>query len=216
MRLRCFAPSLRAATFVTAFTAVVLASRADAQDDPTVVRVEEDWELVVKTPDQNSAGPQVVCTISPFNHLLGIHAAVELNHQSLPDFAAGGIQLQAWNGEDSIASNKFPNASVLSHDEETVSWTQTMRLEDDKLIFEVTDGTSQSWGDFGGQGFLKWWIASNLASLDGYSTQVSATNSGVSYGANLVQYLEIKQVRLFMSDGTIVVNNADICVCGVH
>ena len=80
----------------------------------------------------------------------------------------------------------------------------------------MIDGTSQSWGNFGGKGYLKWWIATDLNTLAGYSTAVSAKNSGVSYGANLGELLEIKKVRLFMSDGTVLESDSRICVCSNH
>ena len=222
MMVRVFALAMRSRHVAAALAVLTLFCLSpqhslDAQDpDPTVVRVEQDWELVLKTPDQNSAGPQVVCTISPFNHVSGVHAAVELNHQSLPQFVPGGIQVQAWDDENPLGSQKFPNASLLSHDNETVSWTQSMRLENGSLIMEVTDGTSQSWGNFGGQGYLKWSIATQLTSLEAYSTDVTVANSGVSYGANLVEHLEIKEVRLIMSDGTVIVSASDVCICGSH
>ncbi|MBI2480844.1 MAG: hypothetical protein HYV60_20120 [Planctomycetia bacterium] len=64
-----------------------------ASEPVTVVRIEEDWELVVASPDSNSTAPQVSCTISPLSHVDSIHAAFELNHQSQPEFSAGGLQL---------------------------------------------------------------------------------------------------------------------------
>ena len=45
-------------------------------DLPEVVRVEEDWELVVGTPDANSDAPQVTCVISPTGDVDDVHAGV--------------------------------------------------------------------------------------------------------------------------------------------
>lgn len=176
------------------------------------VRVEEDWELIVKTPDENSAGPQVLSTISPVGDVNWYHTTFELNHQSLPGFVAGGVQLQAWNDEWSLASRKFPANNVLHHDNEVIRWTQSMRLSKGMLTFEITNGTSDSWGSFGGQGYLKWSISTNLNDLNDYDSSTSAKNSGVSFGANLVKSLVLKKVRLHKSDGSTTENTNSITV----
>lgn len=175
------------------------ASASDA--DPAIVRVEEDWELVVKSTDENSAGPQIVCTIAPINNVDEIQATFELNHRSLPQFAAGGVQLQTWDGEWPIDSHKFPNGNLLSHANEVICWTQCMRLKDGTLTFEILHGSSQTWGDFGGQGYLKSSLSTDLSNLNGYNPYVSRDNSGVSFGGNLVSSLVLKNVRVFTSDG---------------
>ena len=176
------------------------------------VRVDEDWELIVKTPDENSAGPQVLSTISPVGNVNWYHATFELNHQSLPDFVAGGVQLQAWNDEWPSASRKFPAHNVLHHDNEVIRWTQSMQLSNGMLTFEITNGTSTTWGNFGGQGYLKWSIGTDLTDLNDYDSSTSVKNSGVSYGANLVKSLVLKKVRLHKSDDTVAENTNAITV----
>ncbi len=59
-----------------------------------VVRVEEDWELVISTPDPDTDGPQVICVSSPVDGVNSLHANFELNFRSLPvsDLTAGGIR----------------------------------------------------------------------------------------------------------------------------
>ena len=51
-----------------------------------VQKIEEDWELVVGTPDAAVAAPQVTCTIAPAGNLNGLYAVLELNHRSQPSF----------------------------------------------------------------------------------------------------------------------------------
>jgi len=174
-----------------------------AQSDAQVVRVEEDWELVVATPDPNSDAPQVTCVISPVENVDSVHAAFELNHQSMPDFVAGGLQLQIWNNEEHLGSRKFPNGSLLQTAGETVRWTQSLELSEGLLTFEITDGTSAAWGNFGGQGYLKASISSQLENLNGYSPTVSIANSGVGYAANRVASLVLRKVRLVTSTGEV-------------
>ncbi|MCA9145747.1 MAG: hypothetical protein H6823_25525 [Planctomycetaceae bacterium] len=170
----------------------------------SVVGIEEDWELVVESPDPNSTAPQVSCTISPLSHVDSIHAAFELNHQSQPEFTAGGLQLQVWNDEQPLSSRKFPNTGVLSHDNEVVRWTQSLTLDDGTLTFEISNGTSTTWGQFGGQGYLKASLSTNLVSLNGYDPAVSVQNSGVAYAGNRVTKLVLKRVRATLSTGEVI------------
>jgi len=170
-------------------------------ESPNVVRVEEDWELVVATPDPNSDGPQVTVAMSPIGHVRSVHAALELNHRTLPGFVPGGLQLQLWENESALDSNPFPNTAVMAHPGETVRWTQSMELVEGKLWFEITDGSSTTWGSFGGQGYLKSDVDTQLENLNGYNPAVSVNNSGIGYASNRVQSLTLKRVRITTSDG---------------
>lgn len=172
-------------------------------ETPTVVRVEEDWELVIGTPSQNSDAPQVTCAISPVGNVDALHATFVVNHHDVPAFTAGGLQLQAWNGEDLIASQRHPSQAVLNTPGETIRWTQAMSTGSEGLTFEVLNGNSTTWGDFGNDGTLKTIVSTSLTNLNGYSPEVSAKNSGVSYAANRVQSLVLKRVRAYSADGLI-------------
>jgi hypothetical protein len=100
-----------------------------------------------------------------------------------------------------LSDRRFPNGAVLSQPGETVRWTLSMQLADGLLTFEVINGTSATWGNFGGQGYLKASVASTLDSLAGYSPAVSVQHSGVSYAANRVQSLVLKRVRYYTASG---------------
>jgi hypothetical protein len=176
-------------------------STAQAQSGSPVVRVEEDWELVVGQPDSSLDAPQVTAVFSPVGHLNSVHAAFELNHQSQPSFVAGGLQLQIWNGEAPLSSRKFPNPAKMQTSAETVRWTQRMLLWDDVLVFEVSSGSSSTWGSFGGQGYLVAGVSTSLNSLNSYNPQVSVENSGVGYASNRVTSLVLKRVRYRTADG---------------
>jgi hypothetical protein len=166
-----------------------------------VVRVEEDWELVIDEPSPNSDAPQVTSVISPLGNIESLHATFVVNNHDLPIFTAGGLQLQVWDGETSVESRHSPNQAVLTTPGETICWTQAMELSEDhkQLTFEVVGGTSTTWGAFGDVGTLKTIVPTSLANLDGYSPDVSVENSGVSYAANRVQSLKLKEVRKKLS-----------------
>jgi len=179
-------------------------SNAQAADGPRIVRVEEDWELVVREPDTATTAPQVTCIISPTGDLGGVYGALTLNHKTIPNFASGGMQLQTWVGESPLSGNNYPHDDMLSNDNETVTWTQNMSLSGNSLAFEITNGHSTSWGNFGGQGFLKATVTTQLDDLNGYSADASKLNSGIGYASNRVTSLTLKRVRAFTQAGDVV------------
>lgn len=172
-------------------------------ETPTIVRVEEDWELVVAAPDSYTDAPQVTCVISPVGDVDSLHAAVDLNHQNLPGFISGGLQLQVWDGETAVAYRNYPNPSVMVQAGETVQWTQRMSLSGGQLTFEIVNGSSLTWGEFGGQGYLKASVPTSLTDLVAYNPYVSTNNSGVGYAGNRVQSLTLKTVRLYTGWGAV-------------
>lgn len=181
--------------FTFAMMAVfVLPALCSAQQ---VDRIEEDWELIVGEPDSATNAPQVTCMMSPSNSAGEFYATFELNYQSSPEFVPGGMQLQTWNYECPISTHKFPNGAQMSAYNETVTWTQRMSLSVCSLTFEVLGGSSTTWGNFGGQGYLRANAESCFGSLGGYNPATSVANSGVSYASNRVVRLALKEVRYY-------------------
>lgn len=183
-----------------------LVPRVAASDAVTIVRVEEDWELVVDSPDPNNTAPQVTCTIAPTGQLDSVYATLEVNHQSQPAFAPGGIQLQLWNGETYLGGHRLSIDNVLTQGGETVRWTQTMTVVDGQLLFGVTNGSSATWGTFGWSD-LHVSVHSDLPNLNGYDPNVSVQNSGVGFASNRVQSLVLKAVRLVTATGEVLQDN---------
>lgn len=181
----------------------------DPGSAPRIVRVEEDWELQVATPDPNNDAPQVSVVFAPTADVDWAYAEFDINHHSHPDFIAGGLQLQVWSGGRPIVVNNDPDGGVISQPQERVRWTQSMNLDDGVLTFAITGGTSTTWGAFGGDGKLSIRTAAPLADLNGYDTAVSLKNSGVGFAANRVQSLKIVAVRRYTADGTVLTTTAD-------
>ena len=191
--------------FVAGMSVVLVAcltAPSSASNSP-VVRVEEDWELVVATPDVNSVGPQVACAISPFGHVDSLYVTFELNHRSAPDSGGGGLHLQVWKGDYRVATRDFPDADAMETEGEVVRWTQTMSIQSGQVVFEVVNGHSVTWGNFGGEGNLKATVDSLLSNLNYYSPSVSTSNSGVTFASHCVHSLVLKTVRVYREDGTI-------------
>jgi hypothetical protein len=184
--------------------AVLSTGVVTAQD---LVRVEEDWQLVLGEPDSNSCGPQIACTMSPLGHINGTYFTLELNHRSMPYWSPGGITLHHWNDEWRIESMERPDRSVMQTNDEIVTWTQSLDLDGNNVTFQIKDGTSTTWGPFGYTGYLKlssYWGSNNL---NGYSPDVSVSRSGVAYASNRVRTLKILQIRGTFSNGATATDN---------
>ncbi|HEY2415537.1 MAG TPA: hypothetical protein VGI40_25065 [Pirellulaceae bacterium] len=187
------------------FVAFCLATSLTRAQD--LVHVEEDWELVVAQPDANSAGPQIICTMSPFTDINGTYFTFEINHQSVPYWAPGGLTLHQWSGESLIQSLNRSDRSVMQTSNETVTWTQVLDSQGGSLTFQVKSGHSSTWGDFGKSNHLLIHSNSGLSNLNTYTPDVSAGRSGVAYAANRVTSLRILRVRGTLSDGTTATDN---------
>ncbi len=128
--------SLLVAALLLACTAVTWAQA------PNIIRVEEDWELVVSVPAPIRNAPQIVTMISPLGHVDSFHATFGVNHHNIPTYAPGGLQFEVWEGTVALLEKKFPNPSLMETSGETVRWTQVMDLNGVALKFEITNGTS--------------------------------------------------------------------------
>jgi hypothetical protein len=167
-----------------------------------VVRVEEQWELKVASPDPGSDAPQVTCLVAPVGDIRSVHAAFELNQRSLPSFSPGGLQLQLWNGELPLGHVQAAATVVLGQPDETITWTQAMEVSGGVLRFSILGGQSATWGSFGGDD-LKIEVPTNLVNLNEYSPAVSISNSAVGFAGNRVQSLVLKRVRLVTATGEV-------------
>ena len=169
-----------------------------AETPTNVTRVEEDWELVVGEPSVDDTSPQIISFISPTNRIDAEAAVLELNHSTQPDYLDGGVQFQRWFGDFERVYRAPHTQHRLAIPDEKINYTMTMKIANGLLQFGVRNGTSQTWGTFGGTS--EQWnssVASQYANLDGYSPAISATNSRVGYAANRVQKFSLKEVRYY-------------------
>lgn len=200
-----WAPPL--ARTLVAFCLVAMSATAYAQSGPPITRIEEDWVVEIGEPAAEEEAPQITTVISPNSGLDGVYAVFELNHSTLPDYSAGGMQLQLWDGENDL-DHKSPTANaLLSTIGEQVCYTSVMSLRNGSLRFSIRNGTSTTWGTFGSNGQLLTSVASNLTSLSDYNPAVSVRNSKVGFAANRVTKLALKQVRYY-SNGTLVTTDS--------
>jgi hypothetical protein len=203
--------SKRVALFSTGLIACALAARTATAEPLRVVSVEEHWELRVSEPDSDRSAPQTTMVMSPTADINGVHFLVTLNHSAVPGYAAGGIQVQQWNGDSFVDAKTADDHSALHHSEETVTWVQRISLKDEHLKFQVRDGSSLTWGSFGGDG-LSFNTPTTLTALNSYRPGVSLTESQVNYAENRVVSLTLTKLVWETEDGEVHEQSAPIPV----
>ena len=166
-----------------------------------VVMVEEHWELTVGGPEVDKSCPQISLVMSPTENLDSDHFVFTLNHATFPDFVAGGLQLQHWDGNEVVELEDASDTEILHHDNEVVSWKQRMWIQDGRLRMKVFDGTSQTWGGFGHWHELYISTPTDLTRLNEYRPAISLTESGITYAGNRVSSLVLQKLIWQTSDG---------------
>jgi hypothetical protein len=179
---------------------------------PDIMKVEEDWELVLNVPADELETPQLHSAMSPHANMEGLYAQITWNYREQPDFNAGGMQLQAWY-EDSFIIKKNFGSDALSTTSETVSWTQGIETTGTWIKFYIQSGQSQTWGDFGGTDLT---LSGSYAvgNLNAYSPDVTVAHSWITFGSNRVNMLRIKEVRYYDAGGNLV--NTDTTPKVIH
>lgn len=169
---------------------------------PEVMRVEEDWELILNVPADEKEAPQLHSVISPHAHTSGLYAQITWNFREKPDFTSGGMQIQAWYDESFLVKSNFGNDAFTTVSE-TITWTQGMETTGSWIKFFIEDGQSQTWGDFGGAVLT---LAGSYAvgDLNEYDTNTSATNSWITLGAQRVSLMRIKEVRYYDASNNLI------------
>ena len=201
---------LLAALVLAAITAIVVAPGLSALGSAVtdVYRVEEDWQLLAGDPSPADNGPQVTCAISPAG-MDTAYCAFDLNYKTQPDYSPGGLQIHTWDPLDPVKFASSSDASIMATHAETVTWTQTMSWTNSTIEYQVINGRSQTWGNFGGtgsanSGALALSMPTYLSNLNNYSPDMSLNNSGVSFASNLVGSLTLVAVRWYDANGTLI------------
>jgi hypothetical protein len=187
--------------------ALLFGAPVKGQDSTTpepITQVEEDWELVLNEPNSSREAPQFQTVMSPFGNLDSYYALVIWNYRELPEYAPGGLQLQSWEG-DTRLRRRGVGDTLLSTTAETITWTQALRTDGAILTFEILNGHSITWGDFGKDMQIN--QAASVPDLAGYDTATSVTKSWTTYGANRVDRMVITQVRRYSASGLVSVDS---------
>jgi hypothetical protein len=184
--------------FMVLFSLAAVGIATAQTPTPVVDQIEEDWQLVVATPDFEGVGPQITTSMSAGADLTSAPwVAFDMNYREYPNFLAGGMQLQVWSGAQ-LLDTSSQGSSQFSSSNETVTWTQRMSLSGGMITYNVTNGQSTSFGKFGqGSGLLGVTFQTVLSSLTDYSPTVTTAHSGVSWQSNNVTSLTLLRVRYY-------------------
>jgi hypothetical protein len=193
-------PSRRATQWAIAVCSVLGSLQSASAQSTTIVQIEEYWEMAIGEPDAQLSAPQATMVMSPQDNLGGQYFLFTINHRSVPSYEPGGMQVQLWNGDEAVAAESF-SAGPLDQTNDVVQWVQRLHVENGTLSFEVVDGTSASWGSFGGNGSLAFATPTSLADLNGYRPAISIGESQVGYAGNRVQRLLLKKLVWLTDDG---------------
>jgi hypothetical protein len=167
-----------------------------------IVRIEQDWELVVNTPDTTLCSPQIFILMYPESGG-DIWGQFLINYNDQPKFSAGGVQIQLWQNSSVLdGEDNAPRQAILQNANETVTFTLVMEIKGGKLNFNAQNVSSPSFGDINH-------LASSAAydpnSFTNYKSSDSTGKSGILFGSNRVTSLTLKQVRKIDQAGNAIV-----------
>jgi len=201
-------PLFWAASAVLCAGTVGLAVPALAESS-RVISVEEHWELKLSQPDAERSAPQTTMVMSPVGDVAGVHFLFTLNHHAVPNYQAGGMQVQLWDGGELSQEKVGQQSGPLQNADETVHWVQRISLENGNLKFDISNGHSESWGEFGGDA-LTVSTRTTPTGLNTYRPGVSLSESQVSYAENRVASLTLTKLVWVTEDGQVHEQNAPI------
>jgi hypothetical protein len=169
-----------------------------AQTSTPPDQIQEDWQVVIGTPDTTGAGPQISTALSPVSDGSTPFFVFNLNYREAPTFSPGGLEVQVWSG-DTMTSSATRGTAQCSTTGETITWTQSISLSSGTISFAINSGKSTTWGRFGqGQQLsLGNSFTTSLSSLSGYSPATTVANSGVGWEPNCVTSMTLLQVRYY-------------------
>jgi len=170
----------------------------DGAPAAAIDRVEEDWEVVVKSGNVEAAGPQITTTMCP--GATSDHPTINfnLNYRDHPSFHAGGLQVLAWDGGDLLDSASSHSES-LQTDGETIAWTQRLSLANGIAEFRVVSGLSTTWGEFGGDDLAIMFEVA-LEDLTSYTPDISIGKSGIGWQSDHVESMKLVRVRYYCGE----------------
>ncbi len=181
---------------ITMITLLVATAFARTQATPPPDAVEEDWQLVIAISDPLSVGPQITTVMSPVVDGSTPFFAFDMNYREYPIFSQGGMQIQVWSGGQVIGTSSQGSA-MFNTQGEVITWTQRMALGNGVVTYDINNGQSTTWGNFGQGANLNASFSSTLNDLSTYSPDASAAKSGASWQSNHVGQLVLLQVRYY-------------------
>jgi hypothetical protein len=175
-----------------------------ANTDTTVMSIEEDWALVIGTPNTTNHAPGVKMIMSTQGDLLGYSADYSINYHKEGDpavFTAGGYGIELCSPTQTLPTTTYkPGQGLLSTTGETLTWTQRLHLINGNLTFSLRNSSSTTWGTNPG---LDLRVSSScpLADLSNYDPTFSVAQSGPTWWPDRVTSLTLTEVRYYNTSG---------------
>lgn len=189
-------------TTLGALAALILGIAGPAAADGPYVRIEQDWELVLNTPDLSFPSPQIVIPMKSWPASQKT-AYFLINHHDYPTFQAGGGQIQLWNDGVQLATKSFEGPTLI-RDGEVVTWTQYLERKDGKLKFGLSAVQGEAWGTntadtLGGPIEM----TDSITQFVAYESSFSTENAVITFGDERVQSLKLVAVRKYKPTGQV-------------
>lgn len=178
-------------------------------EEPTVYKVEEDWELVVNEPDPSNNSPQVTFFTSPSHYSEGTYFQLQLNYHAADHYSSGGFHVAAVNDDQIVDDARSKTRKNLAISNDVIRWTSVMAVIDNRAMFAVRDGYGREWSSFGGPDYLVQMVPSPVKDLSQYRYQQSMDAVDIGFGKNRVSRVTLKVVRLFYTNGHVAVAVVD-------
>jgi hypothetical protein len=201
---------------VTVVTTCALASSIGLGQTPSSSglpdKVEEDWQLVIASPDPDCTGPQITTCMSPVADGSTPFVAFDLNYRDYPSFQSGGMEVKVYaNGSvtDYVMDASSQGNNLLQTPNETITWTQRMHLVgNNTLTYKILNGQSTTWGPFGVlNGLNPVSFNTTITSLAAYNPIVSVAKSGAGWESNRVSQMTLVCVRYYCAGQLIATDN---------
>jgi hypothetical protein len=172
-------------------------------------QVEEDWVLVIGSPNADEVGPQITTCMSPVSDGSTPFFAFDMNYRDYPSYRAGGMVTEVNSNTDgSVLDYSTQGDQKLQTAGEAISWTQRMSLSGGKATYVIVNGQSTTWGPFGqGDGLDPISFTTTSTSLASYDPATSVAKSGVGWQSNRVSGMTLARVRYY-SGGQLVSTDA--------
>jgi hypothetical protein len=192
-------PRLMKAVFLV--LAIALAGsigRGQTSSNP-IDRVEEDWVLVIGSPNPGEVGPQITTCMSPVSDGSTPFFALDMNYRDYPSYKSGGMVTEVNSNTDgSVLDYSSQGDELLQNANETITWTQRMSLSGGRATYAIVNGQSTTWGAFGkDNGLDPISFTTAATSLASYSPATSVAKSGAGWQSNRVTSMTLVQIRYY-------------------
>lgn len=172
-------------------------------EDRSIYRIEEDWELRINDPDPANFSPQLTLFVSPSVDTEADYFQLQLNYSADSDFSGGGFDVAAVRNAEVADEVRSLTSQALSQSNDEIHWTNVMVILEEKLLFAVKDGSSLTWGNFGGPEYLVEIPGATYSDLAEYHPQQTLDTVDIGFGANRIDSLTLTRVRVYYTDGKV-------------